>query len=204
VVTAIRIYIEGGGNTRATRSRLREGFHGFLASLRELAREKRIRWDVIPSGSRKDAFDDFTTALRSHPGSWIVLLVDSEEAVSSLPRAHLRKRDGWDLSAAAEDQVHLMAQAMEAWLLADPGSLAEYYGDDFNPNGLPRRQNLEEEPKASLYAALEAATRKTQKGTYAKIAHASDLLARISALKAQDRAPHCKRLFDSVRTKIAS
>jgi hypothetical protein len=154
MVTAVRIYVEGGGNTRATRSRLREGFHGFFTMLRELARQKRIRWDVIPSGSRKDAFDDFLTALRLHPDSWVVLLVDSEDAVASQPRAHLKKRDGWDLTAAAKDQVHLMAQAMEAWLLADPDTLAEYYGEDFNRNALPRRQNLEEEPKASLYDAL--------------------------------------------------
>lgn len=204
MVGGIRIYVEGGGNTRATRSRLREGFHGFFATLRELARRKKIRWDVIPSGSRKDAFDDFTNALRSHPDSWVVLLVDSEEALSSPPCEHLKKRDGWDLAAADEEQVHLMAQAMEAWLLADPDALAKYYGDGFNPNPLPRRPNLEEEPKAALYAALEAATRKTQKGAYAKIAHASDLLARIDVMKAQDRAPYCKRLFDTVRAKIAS
>jgi hypothetical protein len=204
MVTAVRIYVEGGGSTRATRSRLRQGFHGFFAMLRDLARQKRIRWDVIPSGSRKDAFDDFTTALRLHPNSWVVLLVDSEEGVSSQPRVHLKKRDGWDMTDAAEDQVHLMAQAMEAWLLADPDTLAEYYGEDFNANPLPRRQNLEEESKTSLYAALESATHKTQKGVYAKIAHASDLLARVDALKSQDRAPHCKRLFDTVRTKIRS
>jgi ATP-dependent Lon protease len=128
MVAAVRIYVEGGGNTRATRSRLREGFYGFFTMLRELARQRRIRWDVIPSGSRKDAFDDFTTALRLHPDSWIVLLVDSEETVSTLPRDDLKKRDGWDLAVAAEDQVHLMAQTMEAWLLADPDTLAEYYG----------------------------------------------------------------------------
>jgi hypothetical protein len=95
-----------------------------------------------------------------------------------------------------------MAQATETWLLADPDTLAEYYGEDFNANPLPRRPNLEEEPKASLYAALELATRKTQKGVYAKLAHASDLLARVDALKSQDRAPHCKRLFDTIRDKI--
>jgi hypothetical protein len=204
MVTAVRVYVEGGGNTRAARSRLREGFHGFFATLRELARQRRIRWDVIPSGSRKEAFDDFMAALRSHPDSWVVLLVDSEDAVFSQPRTHLQKRDGWDLNAAAEDQVHLMVQAMEAWLLADPDTLAAYYGQRFNRNALPRRQNLEDEPKAGLYAALDSATRKTQKGVYAKIAHASDLLARVDVIKSQNRAAHCKRFFDTVRSKIVS
>jgi hypothetical protein len=204
MVTGVRVYIEGGGNTKATRSRLREGFHGFLAPLRELAREKRLRWDVVLSGSRRDAFEDFTTALRSHRDSWVVLLVDSEEAVSLSPRAHLAKRDGWDLSVAEDDQAHLMAQTMEAWLVADPEALADYYQDDFNRGALPVRPNLEEEPKPNLYAALEAATRRTRKGRYAKIAHAADLLARISPVKVQERAPHCKRLFDTVRAKISS
>jgi hypothetical protein len=204
MVTAIRIYVEGGGNTKHTKARLRQGFHGFLAGLRELARQRHIDWDVVVSGSRRDAFDDFVAAQGSHPDSWILLLVDAEGAVEAPPRAHLQHRDGWDLSAAGEDQVHLMVQAMEAWLLADPEALADYYGQDFNRKALPKRHNLEEEPKANLCAALEAATRHTQKGEYGKIAHASDLLARVDVCKSQARAPHCKRLFDTLRTKLES
>ena len=56
-----------------------------------------------------------------------------------------------------------MAQCMEAWLVADPEALAEFYDQGFNANALPKRINLEEEPKAQIYVALENATRQTQK-----------------------------------------
>lgn len=120
--------------------------------------------------------------------------MDAEDAVTALPREHLKQRDGWDLSTAHEDQIHLMVQTMEAWLLSDPEALAKYYGQGFNANPLPKRTNLEDEPKANLCPALEKATRKTQKGEYKKIAHASDLLAKVDPRKSQARAPHCKRL----------
>jgi hypothetical protein len=43
--------------------------------------------------------------------------------------------------------------------------LAEFYGKGFRLNALPKRTLLNEEPKASLYAALDAATKDTQKGS---------------------------------------
>jgi hypothetical protein len=91
---------------------------------------------------------------------------------------------------------------MEAWLVADPEALADYYDQGFNGNPLPRRLNLEEEDKARIYAALEAATRHTQKGTYRKIRHAGDLLARVDQEKAKTRCQHCKRLFDTIAVRI--
>jgi hypothetical protein len=95
-----------------------------------------------------------------------------------------------------------MAQCMEAWLVADPETLTEYYGQGFNANALPRRNNLEQEPKAQIYSALENATRQTQKGSYGKIKHASELLKRIKQEKAKARCEHCNRLFTTLEAKI--
>jgi hypothetical protein len=92
---------------------------------------------------------------------------------------------------------------MEAWLVADPEALAEYYSQRFNGNALPRRPNLEEEPKTQIYNALENATRQTQKGSYGKIKHASALLKLVSPQRAQERCPHCRRFFDTVAGRIA-
>ena len=58
-------------------------------------------------------------------------------------------------------------------------SRAHFYGKNFHASALPSRRVLDDEPKASVYAALEAATRNTQKGSYGKIKHASELLKRI-------------------------
>lgn len=119
--------------------------------------------------------------------------------------AHLRDRpgDGWDLAGVLEDHIHLMVQAMEAWIVADPEALAEYYGRGFRKNALPARQNLEEEPKVDCADKLATATRPTQKGEYQKIRHAADLLARISSEKVRDRCPHAKIMFSTLSTLIA-
>jgi len=200
----ISIYFEGGGNSAETKAALRQGMSAFLKPLVDLARQRRCRWSITSCGGRDQARGAFTDALKTEPGKFNVLLVDSEEAVTTTPSAHLGQRDGWNLQGATEDQVHLMAQCMETWLVADPEALAAYYDQGFNGNALPRRTNLEEEPKPQIHAALEAATRQTQKGSYVKIRHASELLKRVSSEKAKIRCHHCDRLFRAVAAKIQS
>ena len=127
-----------------------------------------------------------------------VLLVDSEAPVTAeTPAAHLRARPGdqWDLAGVPDDHVHLMVQAMETWIVADPEALAGYYGQGFQANALPARQNLEEESKDAVANALDGATRHTQKGRYHKLHHGSELLKRIDAAKVQQRCRYCDRLF---------
>ena len=200
----IAVYFEGGGNSAETKAILRQGMSAFLKPLVDLARHRRCRWSITSCGGRDQAFDAFVDALDKFPDTFNVLLVDSETPVTALPRSHLAQRDNWNLNAASEVQVHLMAQCMEAWLVADPEALADYYKQGFNSNALPARMNLEEEPKQQIYAALVAATRQTQKGKYAKIKHASELLKRVSQDKAKTRCGHCERLFRTVADKIQS
>ena len=116
----------------------------------------------------------------------------------------MQDRDKWDLSFASEDAVHLMVQSMEAWIIADPETLASYYGQGFRRRGLPRARNLETVSKADLIRRLEEATERTQKGRYHKIKHATDLLKRIDANKAKNRCPHCRQLFDTLGQIIAA
>ena len=198
----IAIYFEGGGNSAETKAALRQGMSAFLKPLVDLARQRHYRWSITSCGGRSQAYDAFLDALEKEPEKFNVLLVDSEAAVASLPRAHLQQRDGWNLSRSEEDQIHLMAQCMEAWLVADPEALKEYYAQGFNANALPRRNNLEEEPKTRIYIALENATRQTQKGSYGKIKHASELLKRMRPDKVRSRCAHCDRLFSTLEAKI--
>ena len=176
----------------------------FLQPLKEAAREKALPWKLVPCGPRKEAFRRFRKAVSNGNDVANVLLVDAERPVNQSARDHLRSgEDNWSLDFASEDAFHLMVQTMEAWIVADPETLASYYGQDFRTQDLPRAPNLETVSKADLARGLEKATERTRKGRYHKIEHASDLLKRIDASKAKNRCPHCKRLFEKLGQIIA-
>ena len=169
----------------------------FLGPIKQLARAKSWHWKLVPWGSRQQTFERFRDAVtRTQPDELVVLLVDAEKAVgNNTPHAHLKTRDNWDLAFAAEDMVHLMVQVMETWIVADPDTLAKYYGSGFRKNALPATVNLETISKASIMDALKQATRSTPKGAYHKIRHASDILQRIDQQQVRERCPACDRLF---------
>lgn len=181
---SIAIFVEGGGATRRdAQDRLRHGFETLLDSQKQAARRKRLRWQLGLYGSRNEAFKAFRDATTKKQVDLVVLLVDSEEPVTdNAPSgrvAHLKARDGWDFEAVDPSRVHLMTQCMEAWIVADPDELEAFHGPGFKKNALPKRQVLDEEPKASLYTSLDAATKSTKKGSYGKVTHASEILKRL-------------------------
>ena len=198
------IYMEGGGDRPASRQMLREGMDAFLRLLKQRARERSCGWRLVPCGGRQSALDKYTAAVLQRPDDLNVLLVDAEGPVSSPdPRVHLKARDGWSVAFKAE-HVHLMVQCMEAWIVADAAALAAFYGQRFQTNALPKAKDLEGVDKPRLAHALEKATSKTQKGTYHKIRHASELLARIDPATVRARCPHCERLFVVLEAEIGA
>lgn len=200
----IAVYMEGGGDTAEGKASLRRGMGEFLGALRDAARAKRLHWKIVACGRRQDAFDAFRNAVGTAPDTFNVLLVDSEDAVTSAPPSHLQGRDGWTFGGVAADQVQLMVRTMETWIVADPDALAEYYGTGFNAKPLPKAKDLETVDKTSVVAALSTATKNTTKGVYHKLRHASDLLERIDTAKAKQRCKHCRRFFDAVEARIGS
>jgi hypothetical protein len=203
MVTEIRIYAEGGGDQRSGKAAVQEGFSKFLSPLKEMARERHIRWYIVACGSRQAAFDAFEIASQQHRDAFNVLLVDAEGPVSQSPWAHLQERDRWSIQGILDDHCHLMVQVMEAWIAADLETLIRFYGQGFNANPIPGQEDVELIDKADLEQALRQATQNTQKGEYHKIRHGPKILALVDIGKVRNRARHCDRMFTILSNKIS-
>lgn len=202
MVNEIRIYAEGGGDQRSGKAAIQEGFSKFFSPLKELARERHIRWYVIACGARRAAFDAFKIALKQHHDAFNVLLVDAEGPVTRSPWEHLEESDHWPNQGVPDDHCHLMVQVMEAWIIADLETLKGFYGQGFNPNPIPGQEDAELISKADLEKALSLATQKTQKGEYHKIRHGPKILGLVDVTKVRNRASHCDRMFTTLSDKI--
>lgn len=197
---SLKIYVEGGGDTNALRTKCRRGFSEFF---RKAGLEGRMP-RVVASGGRQEAFEDFCTSLgKARTGDFIALLVDSEAPIpaGSNPWMHLKARDNWDRPATAtDDNAHLMVQCMEAWFLADKDNLAAFFGNGFNRNALPSRADVENIAKTQALDGLRSATRLCDpEGEYGKGRHSFDILARLDPQKVVAASAYAKRLVDTLR-----
>ena len=209
MVTAIRVYIEGGGSENSTKVQLREGFRHFFRDVYAASRAKRVKLDLILCGSQDDAFQLFALALIKYPNAFNVLLVDSDHPVSTNRLDHVKLHfrhakkyfdQGWrDLD---EEQCHLMVQVMEAWFLADVQALKDFYARGFQTSALPRAVDVEGVDKNVIYKALDHAARKTKFKHYDKILHAKELLALLTPSKVRKALRHCELLFQTLESKI--
>lgn len=205
----MKLYVEGGGDANSLKTACREGFSTFLKKAGLAGQMPR----VVACGSRTNAYDSFCTAMRN--GEPAMLLVDSEAQVSEeasyaenaeiwKPWLHLstREGDGWSMPDKSKDiHCHLMVQCMEAWFLADPQTLAKYFGRGFQLNALPAtHEGIEGIPKHQVYKALTAATRNSvTKGAYSKGDHSFKLLALIQPDKVIETSPWAKRFIDALK-----
>lgn len=201
MVSEIRIHVEGGGN-KDGKAAMRRGMGQFLQALRQEARSKRIRWHVIACGSREETHAHFQTARRKNPRALNVLLVDAESPVKGSRKKHLEKRDGWPLEDTEPDTCHLMVQVMESWLIADPETLADFYGQGFRAGSLPGGPDVEKVAKSNVMRGLERATRNSRKGSYHKTLHGPKILSKLDEAKIRNRAPHCEELFQTLENRI--
>lgn len=214
-MVAMKLFVEGGGDAKPLRTACREGFTEFLKKAGLGGHMPR----VISCGSRKNAYDDFCTALDS--GEPAMLLVDSEEQVdpalllvdkedvviTACPWTHLLRRDGdkWEKPHNANDaHCHLMVQCMEAWFLTDRKTLQTFFGQGFNLKALPAAANpIEEVAKSDIFQSLANATKdcKTKK-PYGKSEHSFKLLAQIDPEKVTAASRWAKHFIDELKTQM--
>lgn len=207
MVEGIRIYIEGDKKSKNSNISLREGFSTFFNDLREQARERGIRFDVILGGSSAETFKDFLLGMKSHPNSFVAFLIDTDDEVSEedTPKSFLQKHQkskNWDWKNVEDKQCQLMVQIMESWFLADIETLQDYYGQGFNSKAIPKNNNVEKIAKNDVENSLDKATKDTKKGNYHKIKHGAELLTKIDAIKIRQRAKHCARIFQTIEKII--
>ena len=207
---SVTVFVEGGGN-KATDSACKQGFRSLLTRAGFAGRRPK----VIPCGSRKDAYDDFKTALRNGD-EYPILLVDSEDPVAdaNLPDAepggawrHLAQRadDRWERpSGADDDQAQLMVTTMETWLIADRQAVIAYF-PGMNANALPPDSELESRRKRDVIDdGLQRATQRSSKGRYHKGNHAFDLLGRVDPDELRRRLPHFQRFVDALDSHLST
>lgn len=197
----VRIYVEGGGNSRSLRRECKSAF----AELYRNSKKTTLQPQFIACGGRDSAFDDFQTAIRIHHNDLVLLLVDSEGPVSDIkePWEHLANRDNWQQPNDVEDKhAYLMVQCMENWFLCDREALNKYFGQGYNQNALPNNTNIEAIAKQDVFRALENASRQTKK-RYDKGAHSFKILKSLDPQKVINGSPSAKRLFYFLATKLA-
>lgn len=199
----VRIYVEGGGHHERLKRACRRGFGKLLEKSGFEGRMPRI----VASGSRKNAFENFCSALtRSNSEEFHILLVDSEGPVTipGKPWEHLRETEKWEIPMEVTDEnAHLMVECMETWFLADLETLKDFYGQGFLPGSLPQNPKIEEVPKRDLLQGLYEATRSSNtKGKYSKGRHSFAILENINPEKLCAASPHAKRFIDTLREKL--
>jgi hypothetical protein len=195
---SVHLFVEGGGDQNRTKVACRKAFRLFFEKL--LGGRPQPR--VIASGSREQAYRDFSRALSEDSDGFPLLLVDSEEPVPAGKTAasHLRDRDRWT-NPLPDEQIHLMVQCMESWFLTDKATLAEYYGDGFKQSALPANPRVEEITTRDIFDGLDRATAGTSKGAYQKIRDGFGILERLDPGKVQQGSRFAAELFTILVTK---
>jgi hypothetical protein len=192
-----RLFIEGGGDSKAMRRRCGRAFGKLL----EKAGFVNCLPRLVACGSRNEVFDKFKTAhAQATDDQFIAMLIDSEDpapvpADTLMQKTwdHLWVRDSWPRPEGTTDlQVLFMTTCMEAWIAADRYTLRRHYGHKLIESRLPSTDGLERQNRRELMEMLVRATEQCT-NTYEKGNRSFDLLAKLRPEALKDLLPSFQR-----------
>lgn len=196
----VKIFIEGGGDSKELRARCREGFRKLLESCEFQGKMPRLS----ACGGRGQAFKDFETALANRgPEDSVLLWIDSEEPMKDIEKVweHLSGHDKWKRPAAAKDeQVLLMVTCMESWIATDHETLKSHFGQNFQVFALPDLDNMESRNPKAVLDALHKAT----KGRYKKGKRSFEILGKLNPDVLRQHLPSFVRCEGILKRKLGS
>jgi hypothetical protein len=204
-VVNVKIYVEGGGDSKEQHVRCREGFRKLIDKAGFRGRMPAI----VAGGGRGSTYDSFkTAAATSDQATYPMLLVDSEDSLqdedtapdTAAAWAHLKSRDHWDCPAGVQnDQAQLMVTCMETWIMADREALRTVFGVSLRTNALLPQNDLETRTRQDVHNALEQATRDCGRDkAYRKGSRSFQVLAQLNPETLSQYLPYFRRFITTL------
>ena len=188
----VTIYLEGGGNSKESQTRCREGFRKLLEQCGFRGKMPKL----VACGGRSQTYDSFCTGHRNASrGCMVFMLIDSEDPMANIEETwpHLKFRDGWEKPEnAGDEQVLMMTTCMETWIVADRATLKSHFGQNLQESGLPAAVNLESRSRDAVQTALVHATRNCI-NKYEKGKRSFQILSELSPDRLSDHLPSFTR-----------
>lgn len=157
--------------------------------------------EVVARGSTEHTIKSYVEGVRQFsPQCSVALLVDADGPVMGTPAKHIEaKLNSAHAPAQARNNIFLMVQCMESWLIADANALASCFGNKLRPRALPQNPDIELVARRDVASALDDAVKGTPAGQYRKVRDAIKILEKLSPEAVAKRSKHARMLHEFLR-----
>lgn len=161
----------------------------------------------MPLGGRRAVYDRFVTEHSVKTGSYIAMLIDSEEPMANIEAAwnHLENVttvERWSRPHNADDdQVLFMTTCMETWIVADRDTLKAHYGNELQESALPPLFDLDLRSRHDVQKQLIHATRNCS-NFYSKGPRSFEILGKLTPAALEKYLPSFVRIRRILNEKL--